>query len=202
MTWTCVFLIRFNHSWNRCIVCLTTFYGFWFMALCLHIVCSHTVLCVGFGSFCKHNEPDTDTHYFQFWMRLYGWRFVSAESTFSHFGDFFLCVLSVKCFEMYYALHTYICHFKFRLAKCADELNFERRNATSQEERILIMSILTLFRIFEPMWSSNFDYMFVLLETDKKRTIFKHMWIFFSIYFFPQSLISLTNKTSRGRLLL
>lgn len=93
MTWTCVFLIRFNHSWNRCIVCLTTFYGFWFMALCLHIVCSHTVLCVGFGSFCKHNEPDTDTHYFQFWMRLYGWRFVSAESTFSHFGDFF-CVFS------------------------------------------------------------------------------------------------------------
>lgn len=103
----------------------------------------------------------------------------------SHFriSEIFLCVLSVKCFEMYYALHTYICHFKFRLAKCADELNFERRNATSQEERILIMSILTLFRIFEPMWSSNFDYMFVLLETDKKRTIFKHMWIFLYIFF-------------------
>lgn len=171
----------------------------WFMALCLHIVCSHTVLCVGFGSFCKHNEPDTDTHYFQFWTRLYGWRFVSAESTFSHFGDFFF-VFSVKCFENYNA-HTYICHFKFSLAKCADELNSERRNATSQEERILIMSILTLFRIFEPLWSSNFDYMFALLETEKKE-LFSNTCGFFSIRFFPQSLISSTNKTSRGRLLL
>lgn len=45
MTWTCVFLIRFNHSWNRCIVCLTTFYGFdlW---RCVCILFVRTRFCV------------------------------------------------------------------------------------------------------------------------------------------------------------